>query len=136
MTVSVPEQRLLKGAYLLADRAFDSGSKSASLLDLHKLRGTGTSQVPAWPSISTELRAVDVFLGSPPGGPLKPKVDAGKEELAWQDLWDVCELLRLVLARPEVWGERFTVGLASLLDPRERLSLLGNKARKYSRLTH
>ena len=43
--------------------------------------------------------------------------------------WDTCELLCLLLARPEVWSERFTVSMYSLLDTRERLSLPGEAAK-------
>ncbi|CAK0902505.1 unnamed protein product, partial [Prorocentrum cordatum] len=129
MQVAIPEPRLLKGAYLLSDTCYDSGYKGARLRDMQVLRGTGPSWMAAMPALATELRAVDAFLTPQADGILRPKVEPGAEEAAWQDLWDTCELLRLLLARPEVWGERFTVSMYTLLDVRERLALPGEAAK-------
>ena len=41
------------------------------------------------------------------------------------ELVDELELLRLLLAHPEVWGEGFTVSMCTLLDVRKRLALPG-----------
>ena len=129
MQVAIPEPRLLKGAYLLSDACYDSGYKGARLRDMQVLRGTGTSWMAAMPALSTELRSVDVFLTPHADGAIRPKVEAGREEAAWQDLWDTCELLRLLLARPEVWASRFTTSMYTLLDVRERLALPGEAAK-------
>eukprot|EP00974_Lingulodinium_polyedra_P017735 1719800-Lingulodinium_polyedra.AAC.1 len=105
MQVAIPENRLLKGAYLLSEPCYDSGHKGARLKDMQVLRGTGTSWMAAMPSLVVEMRAVDVFLSPQDDGVLRPKCPEGGEAAAWQDLWDTCELLRLLLARPEVWSE-------------------------------
>ena len=70
-------------------------------------------------------------MGTEVDGAIRPNVPAGQEENAWQDLWDTCELLRLLLARPEVWAARFTASMYSLLDVRERLALPGRLPRPY-----
>ena len=56
------------------------------------------------PSLALELRSVDVFLAPQQDGLLRPRAGAGPEAESWRDLWDTFELLRLLLARPEVWG--------------------------------
>eukprot|EP00972_Heterocapsa_arctica_P075923 11197132-Heterocapsa_arctica.AAC.1 len=53
----------------------------------------------------------------------------GREERAWQELWEAFEFLRLICARPEVWQERFTKGLSAMLTHRERLALPGEDER-------
>ena len=60
--VAIPEQRRLKGAYLLAENVYDHGCKEGRLLDVQRLRGTCTSWTPAMPSLRFEMRAIDVFL--------------------------------------------------------------------------
>ena len=62
MQVAIPEQRLLKGAYLLNEVCYDSGFTGARLRDMQVLRGTGTSWMAAMPSLALEMRSVDVFL--------------------------------------------------------------------------
>ena len=81
------------------------------------------------PALRLELKALDVFLG-----PANSKDQAvcrasSRSEQAWADLWEALETLRLVCARPEAWEERFVGGLASLLEPRERLALPGEGRR-------
>ena len=130
MVVRVPERRILKGAHLLADAAFDPGNRRVKLLDVQRARGTAQSWIAVLPSLRTELRALDVFLG--PGtseGLVVCGAPAHREERAWTDLWEAFEFLRLVCARPEAWEARFTAGLARLLSPRERLALPGEAAR-------
>eukprot|EP00959_Pyramimonas_sp_CCMP1952_P046646 974425-Pyramimonas_sp.AAC.1 len=64
-------------------------------------RGEGASWAAAMPALAAELRSADAFLTPYAGGGIEPKVEAGEEETAWQDLWGTCELLMLLPARPE-----------------------------------
>merc|ERR1712023_548982 len=63
-----------------------------------------------------------------PSGPspwAEPKGTEEEQELAWQEFWDCCDLLRVMVARPETWGSTFLTSFAGMLEPRERLSAPG-----------
>ena len=68
MVVRVPERRILKGLYLLSGTAYDSGNRGTRLLDVQRARGTAQSWVAVLPSLRTELRALDLFLGPSDAG--------------------------------------------------------------------
>ena len=67
-SASLPENRILKGAYLLSDPVYDPGNRCIRLIDMQRLRGTGQSWAIVIPQLLPELRVLDMFLG-PPGGP-------------------------------------------------------------------
>eukprot|EP00959_Pyramimonas_sp_CCMP1952_P337860 7075335-Pyramimonas_sp.AAC.1 len=54
-----------------------------------------------------------------------PKGGEGEQEVAWQELWDSCDLLRAMVARPETWGATFLSSFVGMLEPRERLAIPG-----------
>ena len=53
---AMPEQKLTKGAYLLAEAVYDSGNKEVRLVDVQRLAGTGNSWLATMPTLATELR--------------------------------------------------------------------------------
>eukprot|EP00971_Amphidinium_carterae_P215622 4280033-Amphidinium_carterae.1 len=122
--VSIPEQRILKGAYLLAEPKFDAGNRELTLRDVQKVRGTVQSWLAALPGLRTELKSIDAFMCAPePDCLVSPREDIADPEEAWNELWLTFEVLRLLCARPEVWGSRYTVGLSELLSLQEQLEL-------------
>lgn len=100
---------------------------------LQILRGIATGWANIVHGLRNELKAIDVFLGgTEPNGPVWPRVAADsaaeeerKREEAWQDLWEVFEMLRWLCARSETWGTKFGGKLHDLLSARERLSVPG-----------
>eukprot|EP00971_Amphidinium_carterae_P346831 6488541-Amphidinium_carterae.1 len=106
-TVGLPEQRLQKGAHLLALPVYTTGNREVTLRDLQKLRGTAQSWTPVLPGLRLVLRAVDVFLKPiNPDDYVQPSIEWKADE-AWEQLWAAIDLLKLLVARPELWQERF-----------------------------
>eukprot|EP00971_Amphidinium_carterae_P037955 746150-Amphidinium_carterae.3 len=129
MTVSVPERRILKGAYLLASPAFDSGNRQITLCDLQCVRGTVQSWLPALPAVGLDLRCIDPFLRDSGGQWALPNVPEIETESAWTALWEALESLRFICSRPELWGTQFTRGLGGMLRLNERLALTGMQSK-------
>jgi len=111
--VRIPEGRILKGAHLFADSVYDPGNSSISLLDLQRARGTAQSWSPIHPSLKTELKAIDNFLGpSDFQGRVQCRPGISERE-AWEDMWDslsffasfVCTTRNLGNAAPSSLGE-------------------------------
>ena len=98
-TVRMPEARIQKGAYLLSLPCYDPGSRSCTLLDLQRLRGTAQAWACVLPSLRLELRSIDVFLsGTKIPGPIRCPEDVD-EARAYVDLWETFENLRWLCAR-------------------------------------
>ena len=129
--ISLPEARILKGAYLLAGTDFNYGAKTLTLKDLQRFRGIATGWSTIVSGLKNELKAADVFLGGMDGGAqITPKLRGlgqpqREEEQAWEDLWELFEDCRWLCARSETWAEKFGGDLKELLPPRERLALPG-----------
>eukprot|EP00971_Amphidinium_carterae_P056784 1122779-Amphidinium_carterae.2 len=124
-TVGLPEQRLLKGAHLLALPVYSAGNHEMTLKDIQKLRGTAQSWTTVLPGLRLVLRAVDCFLS--PGNPddfVQPHRDQRADE-AWTRLWAAIDLLKLLVSRPELWKERFISSMDRLLTVSEQLGLPG-----------
>ena len=127
----LPERRILRGAYLLADNEFDPGEKKLTLKQLQQFRGITTGWATVVPALRNELKAADVFLTVGEGtAVVKPKIFGygAKEhevERSWEDLWELFTACRWLAARTETWALKFGASLPELLPPRERLSLLG-----------
>lgn len=120
----MPEKRILKGAHLLSHPSFDAEEKTLTLRQLQQFRGIMTG----W---AVELKAADVFLTNGDGAlPVRPR-DQGyacekrAETDAWEDLWSLFEVCRWLCARTDTWETQFCSTLADLLEPRERLGLVG-----------
>eukprot|EP00971_Amphidinium_carterae_P311340 6188068-Amphidinium_carterae.1 len=110
-TIGLPEQRLLKGAHLLALPAYTAGNRDLTLRDVQRLRGTAQS----WTTVLPGLRL---------GEFVQPNVRWGEEE-AWEQLWASFDLLKLLVSRPELWKERFVASMNRLLTVSEQLGLPG-----------
>ena len=129
--VSLPEARILKGAYLLAGADFNYGAQTLTLKDLQRFRGIATGWATIVTGLKNELKAADVFLGGMDGGAqVTPKLRGlgqahQEEQQAWEDLWELFEDCRWLCARSETWAEKFGGDLKELLPPRERLALPG-----------
>ena len=129
--VHLPERRILKGASLLSEACFDFGCKDVTLRSVQRFRGVATGWVVVVKGLRNELKAADVFLGTPGDGSAKvqPKVadplDEDQIEKAWRDLWELFEESRWLRARPETWPQKFGASMRELLPVRERLALPG-----------
>ena len=127
--MSLPEARILKGAYLLNGSAFNYGEKNLTLKDLQRFRGIATGWAVIVKGLKNELKAADLFLGGVNGNAfIRPSttVDTDqKEELAWEDLWAFFEDCRCLCARSETWSEKFGGDIRELLPPMERLAIPG-----------
>lgn len=125
----LPERRILKGAHLLSEPAFDAENQSLCLRQLQQFRGIATGWAVVVKGLKNELKAADVFLTNGDGAlPVKPRDRGYRNEEkakkdAWNDLWDLFEVCRWLCARSETWGRSFCSTLEELLDPRERLAL-------------
>ena len=129
-TVRLPEQRILKGAHLLASSVYDPGNQRVTLLDLQRLHGTAQSWTPVLPTLTNELTVLNGFLGPPAdNGLAQPRGGPAERAAAWRGLWELVELLRLLVARPEVWEARLWQGLAGMLNFEERLAVPGEADR-------
>ena len=74
-TASLPEARILKGAYLLAGAGFNYGEKTLTLKDLQRFRGVATGWSAIIGGLKNELKAADLFLGGIDGGAaIRPKL--------------------------------------------------------------
>ena len=127
--MSLPEARVLKGAYLLNGSDFNYGEKGLTLKDLQRFRGIATGWATIVVGLKNELKAADVFLGGVDGGasirPGKHVKTEGQEIEAWEDLWALFEDCRWLCARSETWAEKFGGDIRELLPAMERLSLPG-----------
>lgn len=132
--MSLPEARILKGAYLLAQPTFNYGATHLTLRDLQRFRGVATGWAVVVPGLKNELRAADRFLGGVDGqAAISPKlsgrrdIEEAETQQAWEDLWQLFEDCRWMCARSETWSEKFGGQIAELLPPLERLSLPGSQ---------
>ena len=127
--MSLPESRILKGAYLLNSALFNYGEKQLTLKDLQRFRGIATGWSVIVKGLKNELKAADLFLGGVDGGaPIRPSSSLStkqKEELAWEDLWALFEDCRWLCARSETWSEKFGGDIRELLPAMERLAIPG-----------
>eukprot|EP00438_Fugacium_kawagutii_P014165 Skav213278 [mRNA] locus=scaffold2944:132640:149231:+ [translate_table: standard] len=129
--VSLPERRILRGAHLLSDPAFDAGSKTLTLRALQQFRGIMTGWAVVVRGLKNELKAADLFLTKGDGAlPVLPRhqgyaCEKRATDRAWEDLWDLFEVCRWLSARSDTWETKFCATLAELLEPRERLGLVG-----------
>ena len=127
----LPERRILRGAHLIADSAFDPGQRTVTLKQMQQFRGIMTGWAVVVPSLRNELKIADNFLGGKDGGKVaSPKLRGyGKEteeaNRCWEDLWELFTVCRWLAARTETWAMKFGGNLPELLKPRERLSLPG-----------
>ena len=129
--VHLPERRILKGAHLLQEPAFDFGAMSVTLRQVQSFRGIGTGWTVVVPGLRNELKAADVFLHGPePNSPAEPRMPKGSpgvldEALAWEDLWSLFEVCRWLCSRSELWPLVFGGELTEFLEPKERIALPG-----------
>eukprot|EP00435_Cladocopium_sp_Y103_P038135 s583_g10.t1 len=127
--MSLPEARVLKGAYLLAEGHFDYGERSLTLKELQRFRGIATGWTTIVTGLKNELKAADRFLGGVDGGaqvrPSKCEPGGEDEETAWEDLWALFEECRWLCSRSETWAEKFGGNIKEVLPAMERLSIPG-----------
>eukprot|EP00971_Amphidinium_carterae_P111725 2212849-Amphidinium_carterae.1 len=128
-TITVPERRVLRGAYLLAQPIYDSGNQRITVRDVQRARGTAQSWVAAVPMVKVELAALDLFVYCECDGYAVPNCDVTGHAAAWQSLWQAFEALRFLCTRPEQWGVFFTGDLNLMMPLEERLAMPGQKER-------
>ena len=74
------------------------------------------------------LKVFDGLLkGVKPGQVFIYRSEETKE--LWEEFADLIESFRIMVARPELWAQDFTVSLVGLLAPEERLSMRSEAAR-------
>ncbi|CAE7377685.1 unnamed protein product, partial [Symbiodinium necroappetens] len=126
--IHLPERRILKGANLLCEPAFEYGSKDITVRAIQRFRGIATGWTVIVRGLKNELKAADRFLGLEHDGSAKarPKVrPTRRRPRAWRDLWELFEEVRWLCARPDTWPTKFGASLRELLPVRERLALAG-----------
>ena len=57
----LPERRILRGAHLIADSAFDPGQRTVTLKQMQQFRGIMTGWAVVVPSLRNELKIADNF---------------------------------------------------------------------------
>ena len=134
--MSLPEARILKGAYLLAQPHFNYGNKGLPLKELQRFRGIANGWSAVIAGLKNELRAADLFLGGVDGGaavhPRLLQPEGSEERLkeeaqAWEALWELFEDCRWLCSRSETWAAKFGGDIRELLPPLERLALPGQR---------
>ena len=128
--MALPEARVLKGAYLLAEPQFNYGEMWLTLKDLQRFRGIATGWATVVRGLRNELKAADRFLGGLDGGArVRPSGcrDEAEEQQAWEDLWALFEDCRWLCTRSETWSEKFGGDIREMLSPMERLALPGKQ---------
>ncbi|CAE7937610.1 unnamed protein product [Symbiodinium necroappetens] len=129
--IHLPERRILKGAHLLNDGAFEYGCKDLTVRTVQRFRGIAAGWTVIVRGLKNELKAADRFLcgGCDGGAKVSPKLwvpgDEEEIEQAWCDLWELFEESRWLCARPETWSTKFGASMRELLPIRERLALPG-----------
>ena len=134
--MSLPEARILKGAYLLAQPCFNYGGKTLPLKELQRFRGVANGWSAVVTGLKNELRSADVFLGGVDGGaavrprlvqPEGSKAREDEERQSWEALWELFEDCRWLCARSETWATKFGGDIRELLPPLDRLALPGQQ---------
>ena len=133
--MSLPEARILKGAYLLAQPCFNYGDKNLPLKELQRFRGIANGWSTVVTGLKNELRSADVFLGGVGGAAVQPKLAqpegsearVDEEERSWEALWELFEDCRWLCARSETWATKFGGDIRELLPPLDRLALPGQQ---------
>ena len=59
---------------------------------------------------------------STPAGATEHNLSTQSEKV-WREWEEMIELVRILIARPELWDTQFCCGISSVLSPAERLSL-------------
>ncbi|CAK9076517.1 unnamed protein product [Durusdinium trenchii] len=134
--MSLPEARILKGAYLLAQPHFNYGNKALPLKELQRFRGIANGWSAVIAGLRNELKAADLFLGGVDGGaavhprlhqPEGSEARRIEETSAWEALWELFEDCRWLCSRSETWAAKFGGDIRELLPPLERLALPGQR---------
>ena len=125
--VTLPEIKIQKMSYLLQEPELAPGCRRVRLRTIQQIRGLGTHFAVTNPSLGTELGSVDVMMARPEGAGqwAMPRGTAAEQEVAWQEFWDTCDVIRVMTARPESWGRTFVNSFTGMLEPRERLGVPG-----------
>ncbi|CAE7778356.1 unnamed protein product [Symbiodinium sp. CCMP2592] len=125
--VHLPERRILKGAHLLSDAAFEYGSKDITVRAVQRFRGITTGWTVIVRGLRNELKAADRFLGAERegGAKVQPKLSSPGDAEEEDEAWELFEEVRWLCARPETWATKFGAGMRELLPVRERLALSG-----------
>ena len=127
----LPERRIQKGASLVAGASFDYGAKTITLNKLQQFRRVMTGWASGLSGLGNELTACDRFLGGKDGqARVRPKLRGtgpaeDEEQQAWEDLWELFEVVRWLSARSDMWEEVFSTGLRDMLPAIERIALPG-----------
>ena len=114
-----------KTAFILADRELDPGFDQLKLHTLQVLRGNLQHWSYVIPAVKPELGVVNRMLGLGVEGDLYlcPRESSSSAALAYEDLEETVELLRLLVAIPKRWESDFTNAFGGMLRPEEPFPL-------------
>ena len=116
-----------QGCQAPRDPAFDTGNKDLRLLPVQVFTGNLQYGVVANPWLLPELGAMYRLLSTADPTRLKvwPRGNTREVQVAWEDLGEATEIVRLSTEVQKEWEASFSTGLGALLDPRELLALPG-----------
>ena len=92
-----------------------------------QLRGNAEYWVVVCPTLATELKVMNHML-STPAGATEHNLSTQSEKI-WREWEEMIELVRILIARPELWDTQFCCGISAILSPAERLALPGARER-------
>ena len=127
-TVGMPEVKLLKAQYVFGDPEIDFGAKKVRVHTLQVLRGNGEWFAIVQPSMRPWLAVLDVLMKGVRPGQVFVYLTVDNEEI-WREFEELVEAFRVMVARPELWAQDFTVSITNLLTPEERLAIPGEIGR-------
>ena len=122
-TIKMPEQKCIKGLYLLAREEFQPGSRTIRTKSGHELRGSAQHWSTAFPALRAKLGVMDAMLAQSDGNStiLRPKGDQQVQEEIWEEFHDTLDFCRILLTM-SIESE-FDSTFKDLLTVRERLAL-------------
>ena len=120
----MPEPKVEKANYLLADPEFDYGCEKVSTKLLEQYRGNQQYWAIVMPCMRHLLGTTDAMLrGGGRCGYANPGVCEVTRAQAFQDFWEDVELARILVSDQGKWNSRFVGAMTGVLTINERMAL-------------
>eukprot|EP00971_Amphidinium_carterae_P343457 6483214-Amphidinium_carterae.1 len=125
LSISMPEPKRLKLAWLVQQNCFDWGYENCPLVEVQRLHGMLQYYVVVQPVLRAELGSVSQMLHEDPENArlAHPAKDEEDPEAAWEEFWQTVEYLRVLTGKPERWETSFVNGLLMTLQPSDLMQL-------------
>ena len=121
-TVSMPEPKIEKANYILADPGLDYGNQQVPMKLLEQYRGNQQYWALVMPAMRHLLGATDAMMrGGTRNGLANPGTCEKTRSLIFEDFWTATELTRILVAGKTKWKARFVGSMAGVLSISERL---------------